>query len=108
MNSPKTIAIGIVLFALLTLSPAMSAVAAGNPMRGQSIYTVHCAGCHGGDGRGVVAGAPSFQAGTTTLMKPDNDLALTIRRGKGIMPGFESILQPDQISDVIAHLRTFF
>lgn len=107
MYSRKAITLGIILFAVLIISP-VAVSAAGNPVRGQSIYNLHCAGCHGGDGRGVIAGAPSFQAGSNTLMKPDNDLAVTIERGKGIMPGFGSVLKADQISDVIAHLRTFF
>jgi len=107
VNSPNKTVIRLLLIAILS-TYSLFVLAAGNPVRGQSIYTVHCAGCHGGDGRGVVAGAPSFQAGGTTLMKPDNDLAQTIRRGKGIMPGFDFVLQPDQISDVIAHIRTFF
>jgi len=104
---PKKTVVCISIWAMLSIFPAFSAIA-GNPVRGQSIYNQLCASCHGGDGRGVMAGAPSFQAGGTTLMKPDNDLAMTIRNGKGIMPGFSGVLHDDQIFDVIAHLRTFF
>jgi len=107
VNSRKIKAITISIFVILAISPVVSAMA-GNPIRGQSIYTVHCAGCHGGDGRGVIAGTPSFQAGSNALMKPDIDLAMTIRQGRGIMPGFDVILKEDQIYDVIAHIRTFF
>ena len=97
----------VAFFATLLLASAMP-VQAGNPMRGESIYSAMCAGCHGGDGRGVLAGVPSFQAPSPALMKPDSDLALTIRQGRGIMPGFATQLQADQIADVIAHLRTFY
>lgn len=81
---------------------------AGNPFVGQSIYNSHCAGCHGGDGRGAIVGAPSFRAGSQALMNPDFKLRDVIARGKGIMPGFENVLKEDQIYDVIAHIRTFY
>ena len=90
------------------LAFASSQSIAGDPFRGQAIYNTHCAGCHGGDGVGIVAGTPSFRAPSQSLMQPDANLQQTIERGRGIMPGFAGILKPDQIYDVIAHLRTFF
>lgn len=83
-------------------------VQAGDPFRGQSIYNQHCVGCHGSDGVGLVAGTPSFRAPSPSLMQPDGNLQQTIEQGRGIMPGFAGILKPDQIYDVIAHLRTIF
>jgi cytochrome c6 len=98
-------ATGLMLFGLLVSMPN---ALAGNAFAGQSIYNSHCAGCHGGDGRGVMAGTPSFQAGSPALAKPDFRLKELIQKGKGVMPAFKNILKEDQIYDVIAHLRTFY
>ena len=98
----------IILGVYCILLCASGQVIAGDPFKGQAIYNAHCAGCHGGDGVGIVAGTPSFRAPSQSLMQPDSNLQRTIERGRGVMPGFAGILKPDQIYDVIAHLRTFF
>ena len=99
----------IILTLIISISAiAVSPLMAGDPFRGQSVYTAHCAGCHGGDGAGVLSGTPSFKAGSTVLMKADSELLITIRQGFGVMPGFNGRLKEDQIYDVITYIRTFF
>ena len=92
-------------FILLLL--ATSAVMAGDPMKGRSLYENRCSGCHGMDGSPQVAAIPNFKMGEG-LMKPDQQLLAFIQKGKGVMPGFKGVLSDAEIRDVIAHIRTFF
>lgn len=84
---------------------SLTAVAA-DPEQGRSIYEMHCEVCHGGDGRGVVPGAPDFGRGQGLLV-PDADIVRKLRRGAGGMPAYEGLLREHQLLDVVAFLRTF-
>ncbi|NOZ54841.1 MAG: cytochrome c [Gammaproteobacteria bacterium] len=79
---------------------------AGDPFAGSPIYTEYCVGCHGADGRGELAGTPSFRGGRI-MMKGDIELINTINNGRAIMPSFRGVLTDSQIQDVVAYLRTF-
>jgi len=96
---------GFIVFALLVMFAG--AAMAGNPMRGRPLYNEHCSGCHGVNGLPTVAEVPNFSMGEG-LMKSDQDLEQVIKNGKSIMPGYAATLTDQQISDVIAHIRTFF
>lgn len=79
---------------------------AGDPFQGASVYNQHCVGCHGANGKGVIAGTPDFVQ-PNFLAKPDFELKAFIKSGKGIMPSFQGILREGEIADVIAYIRTF-
>ena len=98
------------LISVLVLGCSLMAteLQAGNPVRGQSIYSTHCAQCHGGDGAGLISGTPSFKAGSMSLMKSDLVLIEVVQKGKGIMPGFNGKLQEDEMYDALTYIRTFF
>lgn len=96
--------ISVQLFLLLIL--LASPVFAGDPFAGSNVYVQHCASCHGGDGRGVIAGTPSFRGGRL-LTFSNTDLVNTVRSGKNLMPAFRGILDEQQIDDVITYIRTF-
>ena len=96
---------GFLVFAMLMII-AGSALAA-NPMRGRTLYNEHCSGCHGATGLPTVAEVPNFSMGEG-LMQSDQALEQTIKNGKSIMPGYAGTLTDQEISDVIAHIRTFF
>jgi cytochrome c6 len=88
----------------------LALLAAGNAQaadvsRGRSTYTTHCAVCHGADGNPVMPGAPNFRR-MESLMRPDMQLLVSIRQGKGTMPGFFGVLRDRDILDVVAYLRT--
>jgi mono/diheme cytochrome c family protein len=79
--------------------------------RGARIFQRTCSGCHGADGRG------SWRAGLVTrprdLTKPEFQAQMTneqlrhsIRVGKGQMPAFGGLMGDEEISDVIAFVRT--
>lgn len=94
---------GMALGAVLAL-PAVPAGAA-DIHRGGTLYGIHCAVCHGANGAGVLPGTPNFRR-IESLMRPDMQLLLAIRQGKGAMPGYFGILRDSEILDVIAYLRT--
>lgn len=94
----------VLLSGLLLLTDAH----AGDPLQGGSLYTQHCAGCHGGNGMGVIAGTPNLAGNTQIMVKPDFELMKTVLAGKGIMPAYQGKLTQTEILDIIAHVRTFF
>lgn len=83
---------------------AGSALAA-DTQRGGSIYSSHCAICHGVNGRPVMPGAPDFRR-MERLMQPDLQLVAAIRNGRGTMPGYFGVLRERELFDVVAYLRT--
>jgi len=94
-----------VVISLYLLMIANVAVA-GDPFAGSAIYTEYCTGCHGADGRGEIAGTPSFRGGRL-MMKNDSELVNIINNGRDIMPSFRGVLTNDQMQDIVAYLRTF-
>jgi cytochrome c6 len=97
---PRT---GMVAAALL----ALAAIPAGaaDITRGATLYSTHCAICHGSNGSPVIPGAPNFRR-MESLMRPDLQLLTAIRNGKGAMPGYFGVLRDREIMDVVAYLRT--
>ena len=79
---------------------------AGDPFVGSNIYVKYCAECHGGDGRGVIAGTPSFRDGAL-MRRSYSDLVTVTREGKNLMPAYRGLLDEQQIDDVITYIRTF-
>jgi cytochrome c6 len=94
---------GIVVAAALAFSAANASAA--DIQRGATLYSMHCAMCHGNNGTPVLPGAPNFRR-MERLMQPDMQLMASIRTGKGAMPGFFGVLREREILDVIAYLRT--
>jgi len=91
---------------LLLLVPA-GAVLAGDPMKGRPLYIDRCSGCHGLSGTSHVGHIPNFKLGEG-LMKPDLEILAFVKKGKGVMPGFNGILTDAEIRDILAYVRTFF
>jgi mono/diheme cytochrome c family protein len=71
---------------------------------GEEIYQQVCANCHGSDLNGGVG--PAVGAGSNSAAQDDDFLVLTITRGRGPMPSFDSTLSDEQISRVVDYLRT--
>jgi mono/diheme cytochrome c family protein len=98
--------------ALLTLVFAVLSVPAiaqnGRAQRGQVFVQTHCAGCHavGRVGESPLAIAPPFRTLHTHYPVEDlaESLAEGITTGHPSMPEFK--LDPAQINDVIAYLKT--
>jgi mono/diheme cytochrome c family protein len=103
----------------LSLSPLMlpAAIAAGDARHGETIFLQYCQGCHGPDGRGGGKGfmphvGPLARKGYIETM-PDEYLAAVIAEGglavgkSAYMPSWKTTLTQQDITDVIAFIRTF-
>ncbi|MGH8957049.1 MAG: c-type cytochrome [Acidimicrobiia bacterium] len=70
---------------------------------GVEIYEQVCSNCHGSDLSGGIG--PSLDAGSNSSTEDDAFLELTITRGRGRMPSFQSTLSEEQIERVIDFIR---
>ena len=74
--------------------------AGGSAERGKPLFIDRCSGCHNADARGHI--------GVNLVDRPflyrADELARTIRRGRGKMPAAK-ITDPE-VADILAHLRT--
>ena len=74
--------------------------------RGEALYQMHCAQCHGAEGEGR-AGFPSLQTPHIN-MQSDGKLFALIQSGTGgRMPAFQNVLGDEEVIDVIDYLRSF-
>lgn len=90
----------------LILCAGIGSVAQGaDYYNGRDIYQKHCLTCHGAGGRSQDAGIPDFSRGDA-LFASDTDLFDLIRKGSAAMPAYRSILEDEEIRDVIAFLRS--
>lgn len=78
---------------------------------GAAIFKSKCALCHGPDGKGQTPAGKSMKArdlGSPEVQKQtDAALSKVVADGKGKMPGYKSSLGPDDIKQVVAHIRKF-
>jgi cytochrome c6 len=103
--------------ALLTLLLAVNAVAApAAPAKADAakIFAAKCQACHAKDGKGSAAMAKMFKLDASALnltsdataKKADADLVKTINNGRGKMPVFKGKLKDEEISALVAYIRT--
>ena len=87
---------------------AVAASASGNDP-GASSFGAHCAMCHAQDGSGNTAVGKSMKIpdlhSAQVQKLSDAQLAEVISNGKNSMPPFKGSLSPDQIHDLVVHLR---
>ena len=76
---------------------------------GADLYKAKCQACHGPDGAGQTTVGKNLKVpdlGSADVQKQsDGDLSGNIAKGKNKMPAFEKTLKPDQISQLVAHIR---
>lgn len=81
---------------------------------GARVFALACTRCHGPDGRGGVAGAPTGGTAPRNFADPafqaartDDDLRHAVREGKGTaMPPFKAALSAAEIDAVVGHIRS--
>jgi len=73
---------------------------------GAKIFPRFCGGCHGFNGISTYVNSPSFALGER-LHKSDDELAWSIRNGRGEMPSWEFMLKPSEIEALVAYVRAF-
>lgn len=90
----------------LTLMAAMPAMAAA-----ADDYKAKCQMCHGADGKGNPAMVKSMgvkDLGSAEVQgMSDADLKAAIENGKGKMKGYKGQLNDKQITELVAHVRSF-
>lgn len=93
--------LALALTAVVSAAPAH----AGDVFKGRKLYSQHCVRCHGNDGVPQVPGTPNLARGEG-LMAPEQTLVMSLRYGRGLMPGFEGVLRGRELLDVLAYART--
>jgi len=71
-------------------------------LKGRGLFAQRCANCHGGTTRN-----PGPLLGQQTVERlGESSIREKIRKGSPVMPGFEYSLEPAQIDQIIAFLKT--
>jgi cytochrome c6 len=100
----------IALGALLLFGLARASMARPDAAAGAALYNTKCAACHGADGKGATAvgKADSIRDLGSAGVQAQSDAALTtvIASGKGKMPAYGKSLKPEQVTDLVAYVRS--
>ncbi|ABB57508.1 c-type cytochrome [Synechococcus elongatus] len=97
------VAIGLVVTLIRPADPYVSTVLnlPGNAERGQAIFQINCAGCHGPEGRGLVG--PDLA--NVSNRKSRKDLIRQVTTGETPpMPKFQP--SPETMADLLRYLET--
>ncbi len=77
---------------------------------GAATYKTKCAACHGADGKGqtTIGKADKIRdlSSAEVQQQSDADLTAIIATGKGKMPAYGKSLKPDQVKELVAHIRS--
>ena len=98
------------------LAAAVAPPRAGDPRIGAELYRLHCATCHGADGKGSgSAGTPDYTGAAGLRTRSDAELVQIITDGRlpqppavNPMPPWGNALPAQAIRDVVAFLREAF
>jgi len=96
----------VIAIAMVLVLP--SAAAAQNPS--ETLYKTKCAACHGPDGSGSAVGkklgAHDFRSAEVQAQS-DAALNAIIAQGKNKMPAYAKTLKADEITALLAYIRSF-
>jgi len=71
-------------------------------LKGRGLFAQRCANCHGG-----TAQRPGPPLGQQTVERlGESSIREKVRKGSAMMPGFEYSVQPAQIDQIVAFLKT--
>lgn len=87
-----------------SFSPTLEAVSAESSISSRSLYNIHCASCHGRDGK---ANTPKGRETEADDITGGISTAKTIRvvtNGRGDMPSFKRKLSAAQISSIARYV----
>jgi mono/diheme cytochrome c family protein len=90
--------------ALALVSPEEPAefLVQGDPVPGAKLFAENCATCHGPNGQGGELGPNLVEK--PVLLRP-TEFQDVVRKGLRRMPGFQTGLRPEQVTDLLAWLR---
>ena len=108
LNSVVRWALGVsTIFAVLIFVLRGSPLAAAG--EGEALYKAKCAACHGPDGAGQTSVGKNLKVrdlrSDEVQKQSDADLSGIIAKGKNKMPPFEKTYKPDEINQLVAHIR---
>lgn len=103
----KQISAALVAVLVLASICIFSAPAKADAAAAAATYKAKCAGCHGADGKGKEALKTVDQGSAEVQKLSDAELNTIITAGKGKMPGYAKSLKPDQVTDLVAYIRSF-
>lgn len=89
----------------LLLAAAASAASAVDLARGQRLYNLHCASCHGITGIPVTPDTPNL-AMREGMNQPDVVIMQSLKMGKKNKPPFFGRLNDQELLDVVQYVRT--
>ena len=107
-------AVAVLAAAILAMAAGVTRAGAGagaapQADAGKAVFEANCVACHGEDGAGTSTGqalnAPDLRSDTVQKAS-DADLKKQVSEGKNNMPPFKDTLKPDEISAVVAYVRT--
>lgn len=78
----------------------------GSPMeKGEQLYQIHCARCHGSDGRKGASGAKNLKESSLS----NTQIMDIVSKGKGTMPSYKNTIKGDSsyiwLADYVQSLR---
>jgi mono/diheme cytochrome c family protein len=99
---------------VVSVSPVTVAAPSGNSESGRKIYLESCQSCHGPTGKGdsdlaaYLKPPPSNLTAKATQTKTDADLRKIILEGRpgAAMASFDGAFEEDQLTDLIAFIRS--
>ena len=99
----------LVALAMLTSTTIATVDAASADGVEETTFKSSCAMCHGADGSGDTAVGKSMKIpdlhSAQVQSQSDTQLAAVISDGKNNMPPFKGSLSPEQIHDLVTHVR---
>jgi mono/diheme cytochrome c family protein len=85
-------------------------VVRANAQDAAALYKTKCAACHGADGKGETTIGKTNKmrdlASDDVQKQSDADLTAVITNGKNKMPAYGKSLKPEQVKDLVAHVRS--
>ncbi len=84
------------------IRPEGQLAAGASSTRGETLYTTHCATCHGPAARGGDLGICLVQK--PVLLRPA-EFSEVVRKGRRRMPGFVAAVKPSEEADILAWLH---
>jgi cytochrome c6 len=95
----------IVIYALLSVRPALADASTDLTAQGAKIFSANCAACHQG-GNNVVSANKNLKAAALKQYGMDStDAIITqVTNGKGAMPAFKGRLKDEEIKAVAAYV----
>lgn len=94
----------LILLSLLSFSYVNQAMAI-DLARGQRLYNLHCASCHGITGVPLMPDTPNL-AMREGMNQPDFMLIQSLKMGKKTMPPYFGILNDQEMLDILQFIRT--